>query len=159
MDRATLLETIKTGRADWDALLAQVDETRMTQPGVAGEWSVKDIIAHVTWYERETMGMVEQRAVIGSELWYRSLDERNDAIFAANRDRSLSDVRTEAQQVFAALLDAIETLSEQELNDPAAFQHMPTEWIPWKAIASNTYEHYPQHSPDIQAWLAQPEQA
>jgi uncharacterized damage-inducible protein DinB len=150
MDRTTLLETLKSERARWDALLAQVDEARMVQPGAAGAWSVKDIIAHVAWYEHETVGLLNQRALIGSELWYRSLEERNAAIFEANQDRSLSDVQEEAQRVFNELLAAVASLSEEELVDPSRFQHMPAEWTPWKAIASNTYEHYPQHIPDVQ---------
>ncbi len=153
MDKATFLATLTRGRTEWDALLAQIDERAMLHPGVSGEMSIKDIIAHVTWYEREILGLINQRALIGSELWYRSLEERNAAILATNRDRPLSDVRVESREVFAQLLDAVQSLSEAELADPMHFQDMPTEWTPWEAIASNTYEHYPQHIPDVQAWL------
>lgn len=154
MDKATLLQTLQHERAAWDDLLARVDDAHMLQSGVSGEMSVKDIIAHVTWYERETVGILRQRAVIGSELWYRALDERNAAILSMNRERALADVRAEAQQVFAQLLAGVQALSEEDLTDPEQFQFMPPEWIPWKVIASNTYEHYPQHIPDIEAWLA-----
>jgi len=59
--KVRLLDMIRTARAEWDGLLSQVDETRMTQPGVAGEWSVKDVIAHITWHEREMIGMLRAR--------------------------------------------------------------------------------------------------
>ncbi|HEX5692552.1 MAG TPA: maleylpyruvate isomerase N-terminal domain-containing protein, partial [Roseiflexaceae bacterium] len=52
MTKAKLLETLRRERAEWDALVAQVPRDRMTIPGVAGHWSVKDVIAHLTYYER-----------------------------------------------------------------------------------------------------------
>jgi hypothetical protein len=57
MDKAAFLATLRAKHAEWEALLAEVGEARMVQPGVAGEWSVKDIVAHVTWGEREMAGM------------------------------------------------------------------------------------------------------
>jgi hypothetical protein len=35
----------------WDALIAKIDRGRMVEPGVERDWSVKDIIAHVSTYE------------------------------------------------------------------------------------------------------------
>jgi len=52
MTKTTLLETLRSKQAEWQALLAEVPADHMTEPGVAGEWSVKDIIAHLTYYER-----------------------------------------------------------------------------------------------------------
>jgi hypothetical protein len=130
----------------------------MHRPGVSGELSIKDIIAHITWYERETLGILQQRAVIGSELCNMPLDARNAAILAASRERTLDDIRAEAICVFDELLAAIQALAEEDLHDHTRFDRMPAEWIPWHAIASNTYEHYPQHIADITFWLAhQPE--
>ena len=58
MEKTQLIGTLRTEREQWKALLTQVGEERMVQPGVAGEaWSVKDIIALVMWYEHETVGI------------------------------------------------------------------------------------------------------
>jgi len=154
MDKASFLQTLTEGRAAWEALLAQVDPQRMQEPHVSGMMSVKDIIAHVAWYENQTLGMVAQRAVIGSDLWYRSLDERNAAIYNDNHERPLDEVLAEERQIYTRLFAALQELSEAELNDYTLWRHMPAEWKPWQAFASNTYEHYPQHIPDIQEWLA-----
>ena len=67
MHKTQLLETLRVERAQWESLLAQIGEDRMVQ-GVAGEWSVKDIIAHVMWYKRETVGILQQHAFVGSPL-------------------------------------------------------------------------------------------
>jgi len=46
-----LLEVMRTARSNWEALLAEVGEARLTEPGVEGDWSLKDIIAHITYFE------------------------------------------------------------------------------------------------------------
>lgn len=153
MDKTTFLHLLITERAGWEAALARIPETRLTQPGVVGAWSVKDLIAHVTWYEREMVDLLRQRALAGSELWGLPAEQRNAAIFEAQRDRSLDEVRAEARPVFAQLVELLQTLPDQALNDPAAFQGMPADWVPWEIIAENSCTHYQQHRPDVQAWL------
>ena len=76
-------------------------------------------------------------------------------IFEANRDRPLKDVQSKAQMIYANLVDAIESLADEDLNNPANFRGMPADWIPWKIIAENAYEHYQQHLPDLQVWLTE----
>jgi len=153
MQKFQLLETLRRERADWEALLTQVDPAHMTRPGVAGAWSVKDVIAHVSWHEREMIGVLRARALVGSELWNLATDERNAAIFEANRERALDDVLTEAGQVFGELRAALEAWPEEDLSDPSRFRDMPGDWIPWQLIAGNSFEHYQQHAPDLRAWL------
>ncbi len=153
INKETFLEMLQTTRAQWEALLKEVDEARMTRPGVEGEWSVKDIIAHVAWYEREMVGILQSRALDGSSLWVLPNAERNAAIFDQNRDRSLQDVLTEAQRVYAELLEALRNLAEEDLIDPSRYRDMPADWVPWKVFADNTYDHYAAHNPVIRAWL------
>lgn len=128
MDKQTFLDKVQSGRSQWDNLLALVPHERMTQPGVAGEWSVKDIIAHVSWHEQQMLGILHAHAFVGSDLWNLPLDERNAAIYEQNRQRSLADVLAEAQQVFPQLVAAIEPLSDNDLNDPGRSPGMPPVW-------------------------------
>ena len=153
MTVAKFLDSLRSGRAEWDALLAQIGAARMTQPGVEGDWSVKDIIAHVTWYEREMLGVLRERALIGSGLWNLPLDQRNATIFEQNKHRALDDVLEESRQVFPQLLELAAGLSDEELNDPRRFSGMPEEWLPWELVAGNSYTHYPDHIASIRAWL------
>ncbi len=76
MSKTHLLGLIERDRAHWETLLGSIPEVWMTEPGVEGEWSIKDIIAHIAWGERENLGVVHARAVVGSELWQLSEDER-----------------------------------------------------------------------------------
>jgi uncharacterized protein (TIGR03083 family) len=153
MNKTEFLETLQRERAQWEALLAQVDPDRMTQPGVVGEWSVKDIIAHVSWGEREMVGVCRAHALVGSDLWRLTQFQRNDAVFQQNRDRDLDDVLAKARDVFQQLVEAVRGLDEEDLNDASRFKEMPPAWLPWQVIAGNCYEHYREHTPDFQAWL------
>ena len=153
MNKAIFLATLQTGRAQWEALLAKVDQARMTEPGIEGEWSLKDIIAHIAWYEREMVGILQKRALVGSSLWVLPNAERNAAIFDQNRNRSLSEVMTEAQHVYSELFQAAQSLTDDDLNDPSRYRDMPADWVPWKVFADNSYEHYAAHIPAIRAWL------
>ena len=157
MTVAKFLDSLRSGRAEWDALVTQIGPDRMTQPGVEGDWSVKDIIAHVTWYEREMLGVLRERALVGSDLWNLPLDQRNATIFEQNKQRALDAVLEESRQVFPQLLELAAGLSDEELNDPHRFSEMPEKWSPWELVASNRYTHYPDHIGSIRAWLNQQE--
>jgi hypothetical protein len=55
MDKTQLIR--KLDRA-WEAFVtsyAGLPDSEMTEAGVTGDWSVRDIIAHVTWWEEEAL--------------------------------------------------------------------------------------------------------
>jgi uncharacterized damage-inducible protein DinB len=155
MDKAMFIGTLKKAREEWEALLAQVGEEQMLQPGAAGKWSVKDVIAHVTWGEREIAPVMRTHVLAGSELWNLSDDERNEIVYQQNRDRSLHEIMNEERQAYADLLAAAQTLSDEDLNDSHRYKQMPEEWVPWQLYAGNTFKHYQDHMPSIREWLAQ----
>ncbi len=154
MDKATLLKTLTETRAEWETLLAQIDEEQMQKPGAAGKWSVKDVIAHVASGESEIVPVLRTHVLAGSDLWNLSDDERNEIEYQQNKDRPLNDIVNEERQAYMALLEAIQTLSDQDLNDPRRFENMPQEWSPWQLIAGDSFKHYKDHMPSIREWLA-----
>ncbi|MDQ3927918.1 MAG: ClbS/DfsB family four-helix bundle protein [Chloroflexota bacterium] len=152
IDKATLLDKVRSERSRLDRLLAGFTDEQMVQPGAGGDWSVKDHLAHITWHEREVANMLRERSLeegVGSELWDLPLQERNHTIYQSNRDRSLEDVLAESRQVYAELSELLEGLSEEDLTDPSRYKDMPDDWQPWRLIAENTYEHYHDHAEDI----------
>lgn len=153
MDKATFLETLHTARAEWEALLAEVGEARMLEPGATGEWTVKDVIAHVMWCEREMVGVCEAHALVGSDFWNLTNEESNAIMVAQYRETPLQDVLVEERQVYDRLLAVLQTLSDEDLNDARRFRDMPVEWVPWQLIAGNASQHYGDHMPPIRAWL------
>ena len=149
MDKAEFIQRVENDRSEWNDLLAQVDDESMLKPGIEGAWSTKDILAHVMWYEREMIGLLNSRSLVGSDLWELSLDERNAEIHKEIKDMSLDAVRKEAQSVFTALIHELNELPEDAYGDPAHFLNMPSEWKPWDVFSSNTFRHYREHTDSI----------
>jgi len=158
-----LLETMQTRRAGWEALLAQVGEERMLLPGVEGNWSIKDIIAHVTWYEHWLTtwlkAVARDEVLARGEIDELSLDERNAWIFEHNHARPLEDVRAEARQVFAELVQTASRFADRDLTDLTRFERFIAPYWSNKpplseCIAGDSYEHYQEHISPVTAWLA-----
>jgi uncharacterized protein (TIGR03083 family) len=142
---AHFLTEVKAARERWDALLAKIPEEQMSEPDAMGGWSVKDIIAHITWHERQMIPVLESRVFGGSELWGLPLDQRNQAIFEENKDRSLESVLNEARETYSRLITELERLEDADLYDPARFSGMPEDWSPIQILVDNTALHYDDH--------------
>ncbi len=159
MDKNTFIKTLKETRAQWEELLAQIDQEWMLEPGVAEQWSVKDIVAHIMWSEQELIPVMQTHVLAGSELWNLPLDERNEIVVLQSRNRSLREILTEEQETYAQFLQAVQTLSEEDFNDPHRFKDMPENWVPWQILAGSSFKHFQDHMPSIREWLAHRKQA
>lgn len=153
MDQATFLATLRSDRQTWDALVAHFAEQELTMPILAGGRSVKDVIAHIGWYEAEMVTTIANRALRGSPWWELSNPERNEQIDAACRDLPLDTVCNGEAATYAALVAGLEGLDDADLAEASHFEEMPPEWQPWQIIASNCFEHYHQHLPELHAGL------
>ena len=168
MDKSTLIRTLQTEREGYEALLAAIGPERMTQPGVEGDYSAKDLAAHLLMYERWLADWLAA-ALRGqfpapSPMEEPDMDFRNGMFYSLNQDRALDDVLAESRAVHQRLLDLIAALPEADLDNPAR-----TDWcvVPywkasrplWQALLNDTVEHYQQHRPALEAWwrAAQPQ--
>lgn len=155
MKLAEFVATVQSRRQKWDALMEEVSEQRMTLPVLPGGWTVKDVIAHISWYENEMVDLIQTKALRGSELWLLPTDERNQSIYVMNRSRPLEEVLQESHRIFSQLEGLIETLEEADLIDASRYADMPPDWPPLEVLAGNTYEHYDEHIADVRNWLSQ----
>src|SRR4051812_3371624 len=89
MNKPELLQWLQMQNQQWEALLDQIGEQRMDAGGVAGQWSIKDIVAHLAVWQRGLTARL-QAAPRGEPepppLWPAHLqadDEVNAWIYAA----------------------------------------------------------------------------
>ncbi len=154
--KAQLLDDLRAEQINWEALLDAIGEEHMTEPGVAAEWSIKDIVAHLTGWRRrsvERFGAALRHESMPSDPWpphLQSDDEINAWIFTTNRDRPLADVLRESRDVFDQLVDTLSAFPEAELLDPNRFDWLEGEPMSGAAFFGHFHE---EHEPDMRAWL------
>jgi uncharacterized damage-inducible protein DinB len=153
MSRDEVLAKIRAGWQEWDSLLQCVPRERLTEPFM-GVWSLKDVIAHMTWGENEMLNLMRTRSMAtASPLWGEAQDERNRQMVEARSDAPLDAVLQEAQQVHRDMITELEKLEDTDLNEAAGFAEMPADWHLWKLLEQNTWTHYTEHINLIRAWL------
>jgi hypothetical protein len=156
--KAGLIELIEQERAGWEALIVDVGEERMTQPGATDHWSFKDVAAHLAaWRNR---GVLRLKAAKRGEKaapppWAhlpQTDDDINAWIYQEYRDRPLADVLQESRDSLQQLEEAVQALSEEELFDKQRFP-----WFQGASLADtimgNSMEHFADHEPTVRAWL------
>jgi uncharacterized protein (TIGR03083 family) len=158
MTKAELLAKIRAERERFEATLAEVDEARMTEPGVVSGWSVKDILAHIAVWEGRMVGWLAEisrgevpEALAPGQTW-DDLDQLNEQTYLENRDRPLAEVLAEFAASFRRASDAVEAAPEEMLLDPDRYPWREGQPV-WHMVAANTFWHYSEHGASIRAWL------
>jgi hypothetical protein len=160
MSKAELISDLQAQNQQWEGLLALIGEGRMDQPGVAGHWSIKDIVAHLMSWRRRTVARLQAAARGEQEpppFWPASLqtdDEINAWFYEANHGRSVQEVLAGSRQVFEQLLAAIKALPEEALMDPKRFPWLGDQPLTATVLFAHFHE---EHEPDMRAWLARQE--
>ena len=89
----------------------------MLQRGAAGEWSVKDILAHLTAIDRWLSLGLALRSQKPPDIWIEDLplDEFNRRLYDQTRDLPLDQVLQEFGDVWNEMLEEIRLRSEAYL--------------------------------------------
>jgi len=164
MDKTSLLNEMHTAYAALEEMLASLDETRMTTPGVNGDWSIKDVLAHVTAWHRHLLDRLqaaarnEKPALYGTLVDDEEVDRFNEQFYQENKSRPLDEVMAGFRSTYQQVVEAVQAMKEEDLTDTQRFS-----WaggIPFRRfVAADTYEHYLEHIGPIKEWLAKTGQA
>lgn len=154
--KADVLARIDEERQLWQALVAEVGPERMEQPGPMGEWTFKDLAAHLLGWRLGTIARLEaaaKRLPPPVNLWPAELqddDDINDWIYRQHHHRSASDVLRDVEQSYQDLRNAIESLSDEMVFDPLLFPRFEG-----RALADvEFFEHlHEEHEPSVRDWL------
>jgi hypothetical protein len=157
--KADLLARIEEERELWQRLVARIDQAWMEEPGPMGDWSFKDLAAHLTGWRERTIARFEA-AGRGAEVppppWPTHMtedDEINRWIYQQNKDRTVRDVLQDADASYQRLATAIASLSEDDVTTPGRFPFLEGQAL--ADVDSALFDHlHDEHEPDIHAWLA-----
>jgi hypothetical protein len=139
---AEIVDRIETTWRAWLAALERVDRARRTEPGVCGHWSVKDLMAHIALWESEIPEHI-QRWELGFPTADLDIDALNAEIVAENHARSYALVRMDMHRAHQTAMTAICGLRREPDDDLRG------------RISCETWDHYPEHTEQILAWLDQ----
>ena len=139
VDVHALLARIDEAWRELFAALDDIPEERLSDPGVIGDWSLKDLFGHLAFWDGHAVEEIE-RALAGLPREDNAWQQMNEIEYAARRDHTLSEQRAAMHQAHAALVERLESV--------AGIEAAPID----KAIRPDTYEHYLDHIKDIQAW-------
>src|SRR6478609_6621173 len=114
--KAGLQEQVRAQFAALDAAIAPILPAQMVVPGVNGAWSVKDALAHLTFWDRHLLARLQSAATrqppsdtaIDDDTW-------NRRCFDVNRARALNDVLADLWRAQQHILNALETVPEANL--------------------------------------------
>ncbi len=138
-DVHALLERIDEAWRQLFAALDDIPEERLSEPGVIGEWSLKDLFGHLAFWDENAVREIE-RALAGLPRQDNEWQEMNEADQASRRDHTLPEQRAAMHQAHAALVERLEGV--------AGIDAAPID----AAIRPDTYEHYEDHIADILTW-------
>jgi hypothetical protein len=158
MSKHKILEQIQGERAALQTTLDRLTPQQMARPGVESRWSVKDILVHITawermmvqWVEESLRGEVPERPAPG--MTWDDLDGLNEQIYLDNKDRALEDVIDDAQASYQRALETVQAMTEEDLIDPERFAWRNGDPM-WHMVAANTWWHYKEHNETIDNWL------
>ena len=130
MNRQQLLNRLDTAWVAFQASYAGLSNSRLTEPGVTGDWSVKDLIAHVTWWEEEALRHLPL-IIVGDRpprysVAYGGIDAFNAMMAERKRDVSLSEVLTQQDDTHQRLIDFVQSVSERPFHAGDALPTSPT---------------------------------
>jgi hypothetical protein len=155
VDRDDLLERTRTGWSVLNDRASHVPEERMTS-APEGTWSGKDQLAHIAMWHRIALARstgADEDALVGwtaEESASKDIDEVNDRIRELSTERPLGDVRTEFEDSYMELVAAVEGMSQEQL-DSLRIPDAPDRGTYAQMIAGNTFEHYEEHIPLLEA--------
>jgi hypothetical protein len=154
--KAELLAAMQVGHVGWENLISRVDRARMSEPGVEGEWSVKDIIAHISTYEDWMAQLLEAGGPnIPHIADTMTQDETNAWVFEHNHNLSVEDVLAQSQRSFDRLLRAVQAVPPDDLVSATKFEWSRGRPV-HKLVPHESHEHYRHHAESIRAWLNAP---
>ena len=156
MTRDELLKNIQTEHSKLIAAMRDLSDEVITAQPVMNDWTIKDMLGHVSMWYRFAITFLDEYVQRGtprpSGLSGLGVDEYNERELKLRRDWSLTRVREEFEAAYQAMLASVEKLDDEQLNAPLAAPWEPGTTLE-RLVAWNTYEHEPEHTAQIKAWL------
>ncbi len=120
-------------------------ESALFEAGVCGEWSIRDILAHVTTWEEETLEalplILEGKRLPRYSIKYGGVDAFNELQYKKKKSLPLARVRKELASTHKRLVDYLSDLPETAFTPRFI-----------RRLRLDTCNHYREHTKQIGEW-------
>jgi len=159
ISKVELIRRIERGWHELQGYLATLGDEQRTQRTDAEGWTVKDHVVHIVMWEDTINALLDReprasRMDIDDEIWNSGdFDKINAILRQRYQDMSWEEVLRALNDAHRQLLTKLSALSDDDLYQsyrafqPGAASDLPI--IQW--IIGNSYEHYAEHIPWMQA--------
>jgi len=155
--KSEILELIQSEKRLLNAVVGKLTHSQMLTPGLEGERTVKDVLAHIAawellmveWLKETYAGLTPQRPAPG--MTWDDLDLLNERIYLENKDRSLAEILAMSEAASTQADQAVHAMTETDLFDGSRFAWRNGDPL-WHMVAANTWWHYKEHREQIEAW-------
>ncbi len=155
--QARLSARIRDEQRAWREVVSEVGEDHMLEPGPMGDWSFRDLAAHLLGWRERTLARLEAAAAGRPEPptpWPAELEDDdaiNDWIQEQSSGRSAQDVLQAVDASFDRLAHALAAFPDERLTDPAGVPG--AEGTPAIDVDWVSHWHH-EHEPSVRDWLA-----
>lgn len=119
--KATILKRLQAERIKLEKTLSFLDPEEMSEAAVVGEWTVKDVLAHLaeweahmlTWVETARSGDPVEHPDPG--LTWKQLNAFNQRIYEAHRHQPLDEVLGYFHTIHEQFITMVEVMPDKEL--------------------------------------------
>lgn len=146
-----LAEDLVAARAGLLDALEDIDPALLTSPGLVGEWSARELVAHLGYWvghAAEAIHHAEGGRLDDFDAGAPSVDERNAVVARVAGGTDLATVRSREELAFEALRKRILGVDPEWLADRDAGGDTLEE-----IIRDDGADHYREHTRDIRAWF------
>ena len=157
MKKSELIEELQDTRQETVELLEGLPDEVMLEPGVVGEWSIKDILSHLAYWEGQIVTLLFQaqkgvQAPTTAHFGQESVDELNRRWYEAGKQRTFEQVWADWQGVRKQTIRRVSDLNERDLSDPDRFAWLNCRPL-YEWVLNDTTEHELEHADQIREWL------
>jgi hypothetical protein len=146
-----LVDDLVAARTEFNEALGAVDPALLTTPGLIGEWSARELIAHVGYWAGHAVEGI-QAAEEGRAGEFGAgeppVDEVNATVARVARETDLAAVRKREAASFDALVERLRRM-EPSLLSAALSDGTSLE----QGLRDDGPDHYREHAADLRAWF------
>jgi hypothetical protein len=133
--KSRIIKRLGIERKRLEQFLSTLSRVDMLAPGVVGEWSVKDVLAHLAdWEAHMSIWMNAARGGDPVEqpdpgLTWRQLDLFNDRVYEAHRDQPLDEVLAYFHEAHRQFMELVDAMPEAEMLTLGAYPFLGKDTI------------------------------